>query len=254
MATRIDGASHSGHGLSNRIPLVCEGATAWPNGEQLARQLSNGDWAVLLFNRLNTSLTLTLTFTDIGDTTQVRLAAALSQTRLPKYDRRKHLLFVNGFRTIVLFSQTSFAVRDVWARKDLGKFSKLFIARDVPPHGNVFLRLRAVAPPPPPRCPTGYTSHAAGFWQSTPSFPCHGGDCVMSNATCSIGGPDCQFGVSINDCAKQCNSPPPPGIAPGLRCTAFEVFDPEGTSACFNFFGVLTGFEADDSCFACVKA
>jgi hypothetical protein len=72
MATRIDGASHSGVGLANRIPLVSEGAKAWPNGEQLARPLSNGDWAILLFNRLNTSLRITLDFTDIGDTTQVR--------------------------------------------------------------------------------------------------------------------------------------------------------------------------------------
>ena len=219
MATRIDGASHSGHGLANRIPLVCEGAAAWPNGEQLARPLSNGDWALLLFNRLNSSLTMTHTFTDIGDTTQ-----------------------------------TSFAVRDVWARKSLGNFTNTFVARDVPPHGNVFLRLRAIPPPPPPTCPPGYTSHAPGFWPAEPSYPCHGGDCDMSNATCSLGGPGCQFGVGVLECAKQCSGPPPPGIAPGLRCSAFEVYDPQGVSACFNFFGKLTEVTADESCFAGVNA
>ena len=63
----------------------------YPNGEQFARPLANGDWGVLLLNRLPTNLTLTLVFTDIGDTTV-----------------------------------TCFTVRDVWAQKDLGPFTQRF--------------------------------------------------------------------------------------------------------------------------------
>ena len=144
-------------------------------------------------------------------------------------------------------------MRDVWERKDLGDFNTKFVAQSVPPHGNIFLRLRAIPPPPPPACPAGYTAHARGFWPNVPSHPCHGGDCDMHNATCSTGG-KCQFGVTINECAKQCDGPLPPGIDPSLKCSAFEVFDPAGASACFNFYGKLDGFTPEASCFACVKA
>jgi hypothetical protein len=157
---------------------------------------------------------------------------------------------------MLMLEQTSFAVRDVWARKDVGNFSQRFVAPSVPPHGNAFLRLRAIPPPPPPSCPAGYTAHTPGFWPKMPSHPCHGGDCDMTNATCSTGG-KCQFGVTVNECAKQCDDGPlPHGIDPSLKCSAFEVFAPAGASACFNFYGALDsgGFTPDQSCFACVKA
>lgn len=66
----------------------------YPNGEHFARPLANGDWAVLLLNRLPRNLSLTLLFTDIGDTTG-----------------------------------TCFGVRDVWAQKDLGPFANQFRVR-----------------------------------------------------------------------------------------------------------------------------
>ena len=77
---------------------------------QLAKPLANGDVAVLLFNRLNTTQTITLDFVDVGNT-----------------------------------SLACWAVRDIWNRTDLGRFNGTFVAEEVPPHGNRFLRLSAGA-------------------------------------------------------------------------------------------------------------
>jgi alpha-galactosidase len=110
MAVRIDGASASPHGLDRRLPGTCGAggiAGLYPNGEQLARPLANGDTAVLVFNRLaDRNVSITLTFTDLGDTTV-----------------------------------TCFTVRDVWSYTDVGFFEGSFVAPDVPPHGSRFLRL-----------------------------------------------------------------------------------------------------------------
>ena len=78
----------------------------WRNGEQLAKPLANGDWAVLLFNRLTTTINITLQLVDIGNT-----------------------------------SQLCWHIRDIWKRADLGRFNRTFVARGVPSHGNRFLRL-----------------------------------------------------------------------------------------------------------------
>lgn len=41
-------------------------ANPWSNGEQLEKPLANGDTAILLFNRLNTTIDISLVFEDIG--------------------------------------------------------------------------------------------------------------------------------------------------------------------------------------------
>ena len=215
------GDSHSGDGLKPRVPGVCADHQRWPNGEQLARPLANGDWAVLLFNRLNSSLAITLDFEDIGDT-----------------------------------SKRCFAVRDVWSKTDLGNFTGSFVAEGVPAHGNRFLRLRALqCPPPPPapppaKCPDGYTPHKPGFWPR--GFPCpsdQGGTCDMHNHSCSLGG-KCRFHVSVAECAALCSNQTAPGA-----CAAFEVYDPADASVCFTFSGPLAegSFHPNAECFACVR-
>ena len=115
----------------------------WNNGEQLAKPLANGDWAVLLFNRLTTTIDITLQLVDIGNT-----------------------------------SQLCWHVRDIWNRTDLGRFNRTFVAHDVPSHGNRFLRLSAGnichlhPPPPPPPCKTpanlsnGFNLHSQRGWYS----------------------------------------------------------------------------------------
>lgn len=94
----------------------------WDNGETLAKPLANGDWAVLVFNRLNSTIDITLQLGDVGNT-----------------------------------SQLCWDIRDIWNRTDLGRFNSLFAAQAVPPHGNRFLRLSngsicSAAPPPPSQC------------------------------------------------------------------------------------------------------
>lgn len=114
-------------------------------GEQLEKPLANGDIAVLLFNRLNSTLDITLNFEDVNDT-----------------------------------SKRCWHVRDLWQGADLGRQNGSFVAKQVPPHGCRFLRLSAGAvceppPPPPPApkpdCPAGFVSHASGFWKNTDPCP-----------------------------------------------------------------------------------
>ena len=136
---RIDG-SRTWSTLLHRTPMQND---AWLNGEQLEKPLANGDIAILLLNRLNTSIDITLNFEDVNDT-----------------------------------SKRCWNVRDLWQGADLGRQNGTFVATAVPPHGCRMLRLSDGAicsgsppPPPPPPCPTGYISHDPGFWFNTD--PCN---------------------------------------------------------------------------------
>jgi hypothetical protein len=114
---------------------------AWANGEQLEKPLASGDTAVLLWNRLNKTVDLTLNFEDVGDTSK----------------------------------RCWGNVRDLWQGKDLGPQMDSFVATEVPPHGCRFLVLSqgAVCPPPaPPACPSSFAPHAGGYWANTD--PCQG--------------------------------------------------------------------------------
>jgi hypothetical protein len=184
MAVRIDGASSSPSGLARRLPATCGLEAVWPNGEHLARPLANGDTAVLVFNRLSSNLTIRLAFKDIGDTTV-----------------------------------TCFHVRDVWARADLGVFSDVFVAPEVPPHGNRFLRL---TPRTNGRCngataPAGFTAAGRGIW---------------SNWTLSE-----NAGHTVDGCADAC-------VASGASCDGFHVFDPcdSAGAACYVYLNGLAAF------------
>ena len=207
MAVRVDGDSRSVAGLLPRLPATCGAANVWPNGEQLARPLANGDFAVLAFNRLAAvNLTITIDFRDIGDTTV-----------------------------------TCFAVRDVWARRDLGVVADRFEAGHVPPHGSRFLRLTPAhytlcdglppAPPPPPAgcnvtAPAGFAAYAQrGYW---------------SNHTLS----GKAAGLTVASCAASC-------AAAGASCRAFHVFHPcMPDGACYLYFGGLGAFVPNDSTYA----
>lgn len=155
-AVRIDGA-HSWQSLSPRLPLDLG---KWHNGEQLAKPLANGDWAVLLFNRLPTTIDITLQMVDIGNT-----------------------------------SQLCWHVRDIWNRTDLGRFNGTFVARGVPSHGNRFLRLSAgevcPRPPPPPPCTPpanvsgGFTLHPQRGWYSVSGQQLVGPKGTMSITECA---------------------------------------------------------------------
>jgi len=50
------------------IVHCADGAGAYTYGEQLAKPLVNGDWAVLLLNRRNVTTQITLIFLTVGDT------------------------------------------------------------------------------------------------------------------------------------------------------------------------------------------
>jgi hypothetical protein len=112
------------------------------NGEQLEKPLANGDLAILLFNRLNSTIDITLNFEDVNDT-----------------------------------SKRCWNVRDLWQGSDLGRMRDTFVAAGVPPHGCRLLRLSngsVCAPPPPaplPACPAGFSAHAGGYWHNTD--PCN---------------------------------------------------------------------------------
>jgi len=208
MAVRIDGSANSGAGLRPRLPGYCEAEDIWPNGEQLAKPLANGDTAVLLFNRLERNVSISLNFEDIGDTTQ-----------------------------------RCFIVRDVWSGRNLGMLLGQFIAEDIPPHGDRFLRLTPCNATL--MCPSGYVAHAAGFWAN--NVPCpRPASCNLSTHACSAGGPPCQFGVSVEQCAALCSR--------AQDCVGFEVFQPYTESVCYTFHGQLQApFTPDSSCFTCAK-
>lgn len=161
-AVRIDGSATWAR-LLHRTPMQ---SNAWSNGEQLEKPLANGDIAVLLFNRLNTTMDITLNFEDVNDTSR----------------------------------RCWGGVRDLWQSKELGPQKDHFVAQAVPPHGCRFLRLSqgAICPPPvPPSCPTtGFISHAGGYWANTD--PCdgnfsHGPQCIEDTVNSTSA-----------ECAKKC--------------------------------------------------
>ena len=191
------------------------------SGEQWARNLSNGDTAVLVLNRA-----------DHGTLhTRVDLAGAVRGT--PGVFRK-------------------YSVRDVQANTDLGAVCG-YLALSLAPHQTAFVRLAPVpgsegceptpppacspSPPPPaptpphkplPPCPAGYTQHASGFWSDP-------------DQKASTG-----HGKSVPDCGALCTATP--------SCLAFEVYDPyhttepvsQGGSACYTFSHGLVGFHADN--------
>lgn len=81
-----------------RLSCYACSQTAQLTADKAAAHRRNGDWAVLLFNRLNTTIDITLDFVDVGNT-----------------------------------SQLCWHVRDIWNRTDLGRFSGSFFAPAVPP-------------------------------------------------------------------------------------------------------------------------
>jgi hypothetical protein len=92
----------------------------------------------------------------------------------------------------------------------------------------------APSPPPPPgmgcKCPTGFSSHASGYW---------------SNPTPNTTGT--KPPISVAACAAKC--------AGDATCRAFEVFDPEGTMQCHTFEGALrTPFTPCGNMCTCVKS
>ena len=161
-AVRIDGARRWSALLQgHRLPMD---PLTWANGETLAKPLANGDWAVLLFNRLNTTIDITLAFGDVGNT-----------------------------------SQLCWHVRDIWGRADLGRRSGEFVASGVPPHGNRFLRLSngEVCTPTAPTCDgeeplnvssgsgVHYTMHPQRGWYGEGGQQLVGEKGAMSVAACA---------------------------------------------------------------------
>eukprot|EP00035_Acanthoeca_spectabilis_P026249 m.461917 g.461917 ORF g.461917 m.461917 type:complete len:545 (-) comp22452_c0_seq1:114-1748(-) len=139
-AVRIDG-SRTWNTLMHRLPRQTP-EVMWANGEQIAKRLSNGDVAVLIFNRLTSPVDIVLDFEDVGNT-----------------------------------SLRCWHVRDIWAVEDLGIHNGSFTATAVPSHGCRFLRLSMGQicenpEPTPAPCPAGYVNHASGYWQNTD--PCNG--------------------------------------------------------------------------------
>eukprot|EP00658_Telonema_sp_P-2_P019040 TRINITY_DN17466_c0_g1_i1.p1 TRINITY_DN17466_c0_g1~~TRINITY_DN17466_c0_g1_i1.p1 ORF type:complete len:423 (-),score=79.51 TRINITY_DN17466_c0_g1_i1:324-1592(-) len=100
MAVRIDVGWTPWRQLPNATP------PAAPSSETLAKPLSNGDWAVLVFNRQDQPQDLVVHFMDVGNTT-VRC----------------------------------FSVRDLVGRNDLGVLKNQIVAPAVPAHGCVLYRL-----------------------------------------------------------------------------------------------------------------
>ena len=86
--------------------LPTDAASLYTYGEQLAKPLANGDWAVLLLNRLNVTTQIVLNFLDVGNT-----------------------------------SYRCFRVRDLWSHKDLGVREGTFDGGLIPAHGSRLVRL-----------------------------------------------------------------------------------------------------------------
>jgi hypothetical protein len=91
-----------------------------------------------------------------------------------------------------------------------------------------------VPPPPQPLppstgCPTGFSSHASGYW---------------SNPTPNTTGT--KPPISVAACATKC--------AANAACLAFEVFDPHSTMQCHTFEGVMKApFKPVANMCTCVK-
>ena len=90
------------------------------------------------------------------------------------------------------------------------------------------------APPPPPSasctCPTGFASHAPGFWSN------------LTPNTSSTKPP-----ISVAACAAKCEA--------DAACLAFEVFDPTSTMQCHTFEGAMKApFRLYANMCTCVKS
>ncbi|OHT04522.1 hypothetical protein TRFO_27963 [Tritrichomonas foetus] len=93
-------------------PLGIQGyrVTEWGNDKTVwVKELSNGEWAVALFNRGDVKQTITATFADFLKEGQ----------------------------------QTNWHLRDLFLQKDLGNFEGSYTQKDIPAHGIVMLRLTA---------------------------------------------------------------------------------------------------------------
>ena len=106
MATRIDGSMVLGTSPATQLPRLPPNAKSFVYGEQLAKPLANGEWAVLLLNRRNVTTQIVLNFLNIGDT-----------------------------------STRCFAVRDLWTHGDLGAHQGTWDGGAIPGHGCRFVRL-----------------------------------------------------------------------------------------------------------------
>eukprot|EP01050_Picozoa_sp_SAG11_P004932 SAG11_NODE_329_length_10681_cov_7.861274_4_plen_179_part_00 len=130
MATRIDGSMVHGTSPATQIPrlpckcthtfcalcdeasslidcaILTDTASSYTYGEQLAKPLANGDWAVLLLNRLDVMTQIVLNFLDVGNT-----------------------------------SHRCFRVRDLWSHTDLGVHKGTFDGGVLSTHGSRLVRL-----------------------------------------------------------------------------------------------------------------
>lgn len=169
-------------------------------GEMWGRHLSNGDVAVLILNRANSSITTRLDWDAVTNATGVK--------------------------------GVSFAVRDIQARADL-PVACSYVDFELGAHATAFVRLTRHAtpctpkapprctapaplppPPPPPApapaphhrypplppCPAGFTNHTSGYW-----------------ANADEKGPT-GHSKSVAECGVYCESK--------TGCKAFEVYDP----------------------------
>jgi hypothetical protein len=242
-AVRIDG-SRTWSTLEHRLPLM---ANNWENGEQLEKPLANGDTAVLLFNRLNTTMDITLDFEDVGCVMTHRFFLHLA---VKWKFRCASLARISGCRRRDT-SKRCWNVRDLWAGRDLGRQNGTFVAQAVPPHGCRFLRLSAGAvcrlepPPPPPAaphppCPLGYKPHASGYWANTD--PCNG---------TFVGCKEDHKDSTLEECTAKCNA--------AADCVAFDLFlgvpgSGPGSKACYIFKKTMQEpFKEASACLTCVK-
>lgn len=164
------------------------------------KDLADGSSAVMVLNRGTASTSVTLPMEDVGDSLH-----------------------------------TTYAVRDLWARKDLSATPAVqHTIVTVPAHGVRLLRFWPMAPAPAPSpappaphppCPSGFSAHAGGFWYNTD--PCPRND--FSN--CST---DPKLNNTVPKCAAKC-------VATS-GCVAFEVFlgGAADDHACYIFLKTMT--------------
>jgi alpha-galactosidase len=188
-----------------------------------AKPLVDGSTAVMVLNRAATNQTMHVALEDIGDP------------------------YV-----------THYAIRDMWARKNLSSVPTMAqmgyqtfnivptLLLTVPAHGVRFLRMwplppaptpapspPATPPPPipPPACPSGFNSHAAGYWHNP--FPCG----LSSGANCT----EDTTNITAPLCAQKCKS--------FGTCVGFEIYS---KLACWLFLGKLQEpFHSDPAAFTC---
>ena len=172
------------------------------------RKLHDGSSAVMVLNRGESNASVTLHMEDIGDS-----------------------------------MHTTYGARDLWglANLSIGKTGHAEpvvnqVAVEVASHGARLFRFwpMAPAPPPPPPpppppvphvpCPSGFQSHASGFWFNTDPCPHNNfGDCSADRVN-----------ATVPKCGKKCTST--------SECVAFEVFLGGAATdhACYIFLKEMT--------------